>query len=200
MELKDIKNVDIYLLDQLLKERIKPGQKVLDAGCGSGRNFKFFLEQGYDITGIDQDSDSVFNLQNTYPNYSQKIKLSAVEDFGDVFKFDVIICNAVLHFAQNHKHFDLMFENLVTNLNPSGILFIRMTTDIGIQHLLPIPALDHNGVYDLPDKTSRYLINREKINYLVEHYNLEMLEPIKTVVVDKERSMATLVFRNTGFK
>lgn len=193
-KLEFLKNVDIYLIDQLLKERIKPGQRVLDAGCGTGRHFKFFIEEGFDITGIDEDSSHIFNLQNLYPNYSQKIKLSSLEDFQDLLPYDVIICNAVLHFARDHQHFDQMFENLVKLLNYQGILFVRMTTTIGISHLLPLPALDHNGVYELPDNTSRYLINREKINYLVEKHKLELLEPIKTVVVDQQRSMATLVF------
>ena len=149
-------------------------------------------ENGFDITGIDQDSTHVFTLQNAYPNYAQKLKLSSVEDFQDMLPYDVIICNAVLHFAQNHQHFDAMFENLINLLNHNGILFIRMTTDIGIQHLLRI---DQDGVYELPDKTKRYLINREKINFLVDQYQLEFVEPVKTVVVDKQRSMASLVLR-----
>lgn len=195
MNIKPLKNVDVYLIDQLLKDRIRPEMRILDAGCGSGRNFDFFLNQGYDITAIEASSDAIFHLQNTYPNYSQKIKYSSLEDFHDLLKYDFIICNAVLHFANNHQHFDQMFENLIKLLNPGGTLFVRMTTDIGIQHLLPIPSFDHNGRYDLPDGSTRYLINREKINHLVEKYHLTLLDPIKTVVVDKQRSMATLVFQ-----
>ena len=104
---KPLKNVDIYLIDQLLKERIKPEMRILDAGCGSGRNFEFFLREGFDITAIDSSSDAIFHLQNAYPNYSQKIKHSPIEDFQDLLKYDFIICNAVLHFAQDHHHFDL---------------------------------------------------------------------------------------------
>lgn len=196
MDIKSLQNIDIYLIDQLVKERIKPNSKILDAGCGSGRNFNFFMNEHYDITAIDSNPDSIFALQNIYPNFSSKIKLISIEDFKDVFKYDFIICNAVLHFAKNHEHFDLMFESLVKNLNPNGILFVRMTTDIGIQHLLPIPDLEHNGVYDLPDNSSRFLVTREKINFLVEKHQLELLDPIKTVVIDKKRSMATLVFKN----
>ncbi len=194
-KLKELKNVDVYLIDQLLKERIKPEMRILDAGCGSGRNFEYFLNNGYDITAIDSNSDAIFHLQNAYPNYSQKIKYAPVEDFQDLLKYDFIICNAVLHFAHNHQHFDQMFDNLISLLNPGGVLFVRMTTDIGIQHLLPIPSFDHNGVYELPDGSSRYLINREKVNHLLEKYQLVLMDPLKTVVVDKQRSMATLVFK-----
>lgn len=194
-KIKELQNVDIYLIDQLLKERIKPEMRILDAGCGSGRNFEYFLNKGFDVTAIDSNSDAVFHLQNAYPNYSQKIKYTAIEDFQDLLKYDFIICNAVLHFANDHQHFDQMFENLVTLLNPGGILFVRMTTDIGIQHLLPIPEFGGNGRVDLPDGSTRYLINREKIQFLLEKHQLELLDPIKTVVVDKKRSMATLVFK-----
>ncbi|MEZ4938693.1 MAG: methyltransferase domain-containing protein [Crocinitomicaceae bacterium] len=119
--MEGFKNVDIYLIDQLLKNRIQSNMRILDAGCGSGRHFKFFLENGFDITAIDSDSDVIFRLQNHYPNYySQKIKYSAVEDFQDVLKYDFIVCNAVLHFAQDHHHFDTMFTNLIDLLNPNG--------------------------------------------------------------------------------
>jgi tellurite methyltransferase len=35
--------IDIYLFDQLLKGSIQPGMRVLDAGCGSGRNLVYLL-------------------------------------------------------------------------------------------------------------------------------------------------------------
>ena len=38
--------IDIYLFDQLLKGRISPGMRILDAGCGSGRNLVYFLREG----------------------------------------------------------------------------------------------------------------------------------------------------------
>ena len=34
----ELGDIDIYLLDQILRGRIGPGDRVLDAGCGSGRN------------------------------------------------------------------------------------------------------------------------------------------------------------------
>ena len=38
-------NIDIYLFDQLLRGRIGPGMRVLDAGCGGGRNLVYLLRE-----------------------------------------------------------------------------------------------------------------------------------------------------------
>ena len=48
-------DIDIYLFDQLLRRRILPGTRVLDVGCGSGRNLIYLLQSGYDVFGIDPD-------------------------------------------------------------------------------------------------------------------------------------------------
>ena len=47
-------SIDIYLFDQLLKGRLVPGMRVLDAGCGGGRNLNYFLKSGFDVCGVDQ--------------------------------------------------------------------------------------------------------------------------------------------------
>ncbi|MFT3743892.1 MAG: hypothetical protein QM785_06305 [Pyrinomonadaceae bacterium] len=39
--------IDIYLFDQIQKGRFSPGMKILDAGCGGGRNIHWLLRNGY---------------------------------------------------------------------------------------------------------------------------------------------------------
>ena len=46
-------NIDIYLFDQIQKGRFNPGMKILDAGCGSGRNLIYFMREGYTFYGVD---------------------------------------------------------------------------------------------------------------------------------------------------
>ena len=48
----DFGDIDIYLFDQLLRGRIAPGMRVLDAGCGTGRNLVYLLKHGYEIAGL----------------------------------------------------------------------------------------------------------------------------------------------------
>src|SRR6266496_1070607 len=51
--------IDIYLFDQLLRGRIAPGMKVLDAGCGSGRNLIYLLRAGCEVFAVDSDTHAV---------------------------------------------------------------------------------------------------------------------------------------------
>jgi tellurite methyltransferase len=55
--------IDIYLFDQLLKGRIVPGMRVLDAGCGAGRNLVYFLRSGYEVFGVDESAAQIAQLR-----------------------------------------------------------------------------------------------------------------------------------------
>lgn len=46
--------IDIYLFDQLLRGRIRPGMRILDAGCGNGRNSRLMGDAGATaVVGLD---------------------------------------------------------------------------------------------------------------------------------------------------
>ena len=51
--------IDIYLFDQLLRGRIAPGMRILDAGCGHGRNLVYLLREGYEVFGADADPRAI---------------------------------------------------------------------------------------------------------------------------------------------
>jgi tellurite methyltransferase len=56
--------IDIYLFDQLLKGPISPGMRILDAGCGSGRNLVYFLREGYEVYAADSDPQAVDSVRS----------------------------------------------------------------------------------------------------------------------------------------
>ena len=55
--------IDIYLFDQLLRGRIVPGMRILDAGCGAGRNLVYLLQAGYEVFGADADAASIAEVR-----------------------------------------------------------------------------------------------------------------------------------------
>jgi 2-polyprenyl-3-methyl-5-hydroxy-6-metoxy-1,4-benzoquinol methylase len=189
--IRELGNVDVYVIDQLLKGAIHNKLRLLDAGCGSGRNFSYFANNNFNITGIDPIEEHIRNLKSQFPNLNNQLSPSSIEDFLPKQSFDYIICNAVLHFAQNHDHFDQMFEKLLSFLEKDGTLFIRMTTDHGLDNL----AHRDTGVHDLPDGSTRYLINRKKISELCDRHQVSLVAPFKTVLVEDWRSMATIVLK-----
>lgn len=182
--------IDIYLIDQLLKGRIKKDQLILDAGCGSGRNYLPFAKHGYKIEGFDSDESKIQKLKQQV-ELSDRVSVSSVEDFSSKHKYDFIICNAVLHFADSHEGFNAMFQNLASLLDIKGTLFIRMTSDIGQHNHTSL----RNGRYLLPDGSERYLITRKRIDELCVDYNLKLIEPVKSLNVDGLRIMTTIVLK-----
>lgn len=186
-------NADIYLIDQILKGRYQTNDIILDAGCGSGRNLHYFHQSGYTFYAIDTNKKHIENLQKRYPTASSNFKVSTLEKlpFADN-TFDHILCNAVLHFAQSEIHFKNMFSELVRVLKKEGSLFIRMTSDIGIEGK-PISLL--NGVYFLPDGSERFLLTRNLLNEMLSKHQLSLLENVKSTNVNDLRSMSTLVLK-----
>lgn len=55
--------IDIYLFDQLLKGRFVLGMRVLDAGCGAGRNLVYFFKSGYEVFGVDESGPQITQVR-----------------------------------------------------------------------------------------------------------------------------------------
>ena len=192
-ELNHIINTDIYLIDQILKGRYNNGGKLLDAGCGGGRNISWFVMQpNFDIYAIDADQNAIDHLLKVYPSLKQdQTYCTSIQSlpFRDAF-FDHIICSAVLHFASSTKDFLQMFSELNRVLKPDGSLFIRAASDIGIENrILPLEG----GRFSLPDGTDRFLLTRQLIEQVLNSFPITLTEPVKTTNVQDLRCMTTLV-------
>ena len=181
---------DIYIIDQIMKERYYPSDNILDAGCGEGRNLKWFYVNGFSISGIDTDAERLENAKLTYPKAASNFKIGDLDNLPyDKDSFNHILCSAVLHFAQDETHFSKMFSELIRVLKVSGTLFIRVASDIG---------LDGHKPFLKESQTNRegtFFITRDIIQTLLEEYPLALIDPVKTTNVEDKRAMTTLVFR-----
>ena len=190
---QQIQHVDIYLLDQILKGRYLETETILDAGCGTGRNIKWFCNNKYDVYGIDANKKHIEKIKELYSelasNFSEGL-LTALPYEDE--KFNHVICCAVLHFAEDEAQFYEMFSELTRVLKSNGTLFIRVASNFGIEDKIIEKS---KGVYLLPDRSHRFLLTESILQNILTHYNLELLEPIKTVNVQDIRCMTTLMFR-----
>lgn len=196
-------NIDIYLFDQLLKGTFDNCREVLDAGCGGGRNIIYFLQNGFNVYGIDPNPEAVEQVKQLAAQLAPKIpadnfKLAPAEGlpFADD-TFNLVISSAVLHFANNHNHFDAMLRSMWRVLTPGGYLFARLASTIGIEN--KVQELG-NGRYVLPDGSQRYLVDEEMLMEYTVDLGGELFEPIKTTNVQGLRCMTTWCLRKTENK
>ena len=190
--------IDIYLFDQLLRGRIAPGMRILDAGCGSGRNLVYLLRQGYEVYGVDADPQAVTavrrlaaDLAPAFPMENFRLELVEAMSFPDAFA-DVVLSSAVLHFARDDDHFQAMLRGTWRVLRPGGMLFCRLASNIGMEQQVKRIA---GRRFALPDRTERYLVDEEMLETLTADIGGRLLDPLKTTVVQNQRSMTTWVVR-----
>jgi tellurite methyltransferase len=188
---REFGQIDIYLFDQLLRGRILPGMRIFDAGCGYGRNLVYLLREGYEVFGVDQDPRAIEAVRQL--SAAENFRVEAVEamSFPDAFA-DVVLSSAVLHFARGDEQFDAMLRGTWRVLKPGGLLFCRLASSIGIE--TQVKSIGGRR-FLLPDGSERYLVDEALLMALTKDLGGELLDPLKTTVVQNQRSMTTWVLR-----
>ena len=189
--------IDIYLFDQILKGRITPGMRILDAGCGSGRNLVYLLREGYDVHAADANAEEVDTVRNIAQSFAPSLpasnfRVEPVEQmsFPDAFA-DVVISNTVLHFARDDAHFEAMLRGTFRTLKPGGLFFSRLGSSIGMEHRI---QLIEGRRCKSPDGSIRYLVDEPLLLAYTERMG-QLADPIKTTIVQDLRAMTTWVVR-----
>jgi len=190
--------IDIYLFDQLLKGRFTPGLRILDAGCGSGRNLVYFLRTGYEVFAVDESNAAIAQTRQIAGQLAPHLSADNFREepvdrlsFPDA-SFDVVISSAVLHFADNEQQWDAMVKEMWRVLKPGGIFFARLASSIGVEDKI---RLIRDRRYQLPDGSERFLVDEEMLLNVTAKLGGDFIEPIKTTVVQNKRSMTTWVVR-----
>jgi len=193
--------IDIYLFDQLLRGRISPGMRVLDAGCGSGRNLVYLLRQGYEIHATDADPGAIASVRRLasalapqLPDANFRVEPVERMTFPDAFA-DVVLSSAVLHFARDDAQFDAMVREMWRVLKPGGLFFCRLASSIGMEDRMRRIA---GRRFRLPDGSDRYLVDESMLVDLTRTLGGTLVDPLKTSVVQDQRCMTTWVVRKNG--
>jgi tellurite methyltransferase len=193
--------IDIYLFDQLLRGRITPGMRVFDAGCGFGRNLHYLLAAGYEVFGADADPRAIAatrrlaaSLAPALPGDNFRVEPLERMSFPDYFA-GVVLSSAVLHFARDDDQFDAMLRGTWRILKPNGLFFCRLASSIGMEN--QVRHLTGRR-YRLPDGSERYLVDEALLVSLTEELGGQLVDPLKTTVVQNQRCMTTWVVRRNG--
>jgi SAM-dependent methyltransferase len=190
--------IDIYLFDQLLRGRIAPGMRILDAGCGSGRNLAYLLHAGYEVFAADPDPSAIEAVRRMaralapqLPADHFRAEPAEAMTFPDACA-DVVLSSAVLHFARDDRQFEAMLRGTWRVLKPGGMLFARLASSIGMEHRVERVA---GNRFRLPDGSERYLVDEAGLLEWNSRLGGTLLDPLKTSIVQDQRCMTTWVVR-----
>jgi tellurite methyltransferase len=190
--------IDIYVFDQLMRGRITPTMRVLDAGCGRGRNSEYLMRCGAEVFGVDADPEQIGRVRTVAATAAPSLpaqnfvvgRLDALPYAdGD---FDAVVCSAVLHFSETQADFENMVGELWRVLSVGGVMFTRLASTIGIED-----RVEHlrDRWYHLPDGTDRFLVDEAYLMETTHSLGGSLLDPLKTTIVQNMRSMTTWVLR-----
>ena len=188
--------IDIYVFDQILRGNIGPGMRILDAGCGYGRNLVHLLREGCEIFAVDANPEGVAHVRalaaELHPQLpAENFRVGELDklELADGFA-DVVICNSVLHFARDEKHFLAMVEELWRVLRPGGLLFCRLGSRIGMEF-----ERIRGYVYRIGDGSEWFLVDEAVLLQMTKQMNGVLVDPLKTTIVQDYRCMTTWVVR-----
>jgi SAM-dependent methyltransferase len=185
--------IDVYLFDQLLRGRFDRRPRILDAGCGDGRNLPYFLSHGFDCFGIDDDPSAIAHVRKVAAHHAPGLPADHFH-IGDIeslpwgaASMDAVICSAVLHFSSDEAQFGRMVREMWRVLAPEGLFFARLASNIGLEDAIgPARRTAH-----LPDGSERFIVDERMLMEWTEQLGGRLLDPIKTTIVQRQRCMTT---------
>jgi SAM-dependent methyltransferase len=185
--------IDIYLFDQLARGAFDERRRLLDAGCGSGRNLPYFLQRGFEVCAADVDPAAVARVRRIFAALApalpaENVQQAPVETLPwPDGRFDVVVASALLHFADDEAHFGRMMEGMWRVVAPGGLFFARLASSIGLEPQLPATR----GRMRLPDGSDRFVVDEALLGEWVARLAAMQTDPLKTTVVQGQRAMTT---------
>ena len=172
--------------------------RVLDAGCGGGRNIVFLLREAGDVCGADSSPAAIEGgpcARGAIGAVAARGRVPRVEpvermSFADA-SADVVLASAVLHFARDDAHFHAMLAECWRVLRPGGLFFARLASTAGIDGQLHSLG-DHRFVLRTARRATR---GRCASRPPPPRSAASAVDPLKTTLVHGARSMTTWVLR-----
>ena len=113
-------NLDMSAQYSMFEKRLYAGAHILDLGCGSGRDAKYFLDQGYEVTAID-GSEKLCEKASALTGL--KVRNILFQDLDYIEEFDgVWACASLVHVSS--EELPEAFKKIGASLKDGGILYM----------------------------------------------------------------------------
>lgn len=154
------------VIETILEQKILSNEKILELGCGEGRDAIFLLNQNYKVLAVDY-SNTVIEKCKELSNYKYSDKFKQFDIINDTLKdrFDFIYSVAVIHMFVNKEHRNKFYNFIYNHLNINGSALIISMGD-GIKEY-------KSDINESFNDVERIVVNNgEKINIATTSCNI----------------------------
>ena len=159
-----------------MREHI-PSGRVLDYGCGSANNSIFFIQQGYDVSGVDTAEAALplirANLERNHLDSALAERFSVIRPDTTSLpyesgSFDFILSNQVLYYLSSEQHIKNLCEEFSRCLRPGGAVFFTMMGPKNYTIRYYTKKIHSGKIYEIGiDDPSHRISGSWGMNYLV---------------------------------
>lgn len=112
-------SVDFTVIQTRFMTHLPRGGSILDFGCGSGRDTKYFLSQGYQVTATD-GSEELCKFASQYAGIP--VKQMLFQELDEIEQYDGIwACSSILHLPL--EELKPVLQKMAKALKPQGIIY-----------------------------------------------------------------------------
>jgi len=146
-------------------KQYEPKGKLIDLGCGQGRNSISLSKLGYEITGIDNSKVGIDQLNSI----SKKDRLNVTGLVGDIFTFDdyqvfdIVLLDSIFHFEKRDKKRETdLIDKIATRINVNSLICICIQ-DTGEKVRILKDTIDNSGIdYEVLNESALIYIYEDK--------------------------------------
>ena len=109
----------MHLAQERFLQRLRRNASILDFGCGSGRDTRFFLEKGYHVTATDGSAE-ICRLASAFTGIEVKQMLFQELDETNIYD-GIWACSSILHLPKNELL--SVMRKMCAALKDAGIIY-----------------------------------------------------------------------------
>lgn len=147
-------NVDFKESQDRFLDKLFNGSRILDFGCGSGRDTKYFLEKGYLVEAIDGSAE-MCKIASDFSGI-EVLNINFL-DFEEINKYDAIFaCASLLHLTT--KELIIVIDKLFTSLKNNGVLnaSFKYGTYEGFRHERYFNDMTEEKFFEIPNILEKF--------------------------------------------
>ena len=156
--IEDTLSVDMSAVMDRFVAHLPDGGRVMDAGCGSGRDIRSFLGKGFDVSAFDASMEMVKHASKFS---GVEVRHAAFSDLTDEEEYDGIWCCASLLHVREADFADVI-ARLRRALKPGGVIYLSFKHGTGERVSKGRYFLDHTE--ESPATALRFLPDLEVVS------------------------------------